>query len=170
MLLSSHVSAPIAQSVRASQPSPRDFARVRDSVSGHMMNHSALGPNKIDRRTAPAREHRRSRESPDGDSETDDSEFLAPHHASSAHNTSRGSAEYGQKPRTSAEWKRDRPVSSASGNGAGVAAEGSPGVATAYNTYLNAGAGRGRRPSADSVDTETRCVSFSLLSLLLVCT
>lgn len=76
------------------------------------------------------RQHRRSRESPAGDSETDDSEFLPPNNTS-AH----------------------RACATARPAAAVVA---SPGVSTAYNTYLNAGPGLRKSVDEPQQDDEMR--------------
>lgn len=75
------------------------------------------------------RQHRRSRESPAGDSETDDSEFLP-----SSNNTSAHRARVAARP-------------------AAPVVASSPGVSTAYNTYLNAGPGL--RKSVDEPPQES---------------
>ena len=140
-----------AQMLMGAQPPPRDFSRVRDSVSRHAnINHSAHGPSKVERPSRPvaAKGHRRSRESPDGDSETDDSEFAAPptHAPQGVQNL-----------RQSGEWRRDRPSTASTSASARKESEmvRPGGVATAYNTYMNA-AGSEVDHSTDVGERDTR--------------
>ncbi len=101
-------------------------------------------------------QHRRSRESPGDDSETDDSEFQAPQHVS------RSSLEHfkSNKTRVSSERDPQRPSTAGAGGRLGErvqeGGEANPdGVVTAYNTYRNAGLGVRRSSDAAAV-SETR--------------
>jgi len=120
-------------------PPAKEAARARDT--GNTVN-----------------QHRRSRESPGDDSETDDSEFQAPQHQ----HASRSSLEHFKSNQARASSERDHQRPSTAGVGGRLGervqegGEASPGgVVTAYNTYRNAGLGV-RRSSDASAVSETR--------------